>query len=538
MDLFHVLVVDDDDSIVSKAKSIEIEGVQIHTATNVDDAMAIIGEFFLRASFIDLQLQPKDRNADGAQILRNLAKLRPTSLRVLLTQHVEGYRRAFFGLIDPHYPLIHGAIDKGDFNTGFDQHIRSLAKTWSSGRDAIDVGGDEGCYSNLEKKLKSRKLTIEPSHEEFRYLIRKMFSVSDIHNLHQTEETVRALDVRSLVGGWSTSVVMHTKPNLIGDAQGIELVVKVGFKDDLAMEYMNYEKYVKYSLSLNRRVELFRYESGDTLGGIVYSFAGRAPKTVSPLSEYIASEDRRALFFIDQLFDPASLEWYSFKHVIPDLGSYFSETYGLDPVSVFKRVSEFGQSLDKKHGLVFHDDQIGYGSKDALTIDSGIIGHGFLRHGVQGCIVHGDLHADNVITDGEDRAVLIDYRYTGVGPAALDAAAMLVSMRLSSCRSQGLGFHDILSEISLEATVLEIGLFGKPASSDLKDIPYWADVSIHILAGFRNAFNDEIEPREILATCFLASLRVLRITKVPDKERLALLVWAMALTRAIRKIEG
>jgi CheY-like chemotaxis protein len=534
MSFAKILVVDDDQGILKSARELQIPGVEILTAANLVDAKECLLKNFLVAAFVDLQLQENTRNADGSAVLRLLAQHRPTAKRILLTAHVVAYKTEFFSLIDPISSLIHGAIDKTEFVTGIQSVIPSLVEARLQQASSMSLQLNDDVFATLKKNYDRMARYVKPALEtsldtyEFVYLLRELFKPARQFYAPSERAVIKTVSLSMLSGGRSSSVVMLTQPEMKGGAKGIFLVIKVGPKGETRTEADNYESYVKYNMALSRRVELLSYVESDVLGGIIYTLAGNAITSIKSLSKFFADEDEAASIFIKKIFSEKSRDWSGVATSIEDIAGYFQQNHRLSPSIVFDSIERFLSNIAITGEVFYRDGKINTQGKRPYRLPKDVVAFGVMRAKVQGVVIHGDLNADNVLTDSESEFSLIDYRYTGIGPAAIDAAALLVSLRLSSCRFSGKNLSEVWDGIFSEAELIRYLSKGVVDAAVSAKWPYWEKQSIVVVESFRESF-PEVSFSEIIRTLFLYTLKVVRIEALEKPGRLALIAWLCAL---------
>jgi hypothetical protein len=538
MKSFIALVVDDDPEILVQAKEAFPANPSsfLFTARSFKDALEIIRNEFLHAAFVDLVLDPRRaKNPDGLEILSTLAKLRPSCKRFLLTKDMmstSSHRDAFFDLLNPAEPIIHGAIDKQNFDTNFADVLKDLCSQWLAGQ--VEVSDCAEVLAALTEKGVVEPESTRVTSEEIDYLVSRLLGQGK-RRPNPTEDDVDRICLSYLSKGRSQSVVMLGRPCNRAGQQGIYCVIKVGWRSDAMQESYRYQTYVRFLMSLNRRVELLDFIQGDALGLVCYSFGGPSPESVCSLGDLFDREDFRAVNVIDELFPPESKEFYAREQKARDIGRFFSTTYGFNAGRARDAVDRFAERIAPAIGGYKEGNTLRVGG-DALTLPMDVLGAGSFRTEYQACIIHGDLNAENVIVANDNRVICIDYRYTGWGPRTLDFAALQASVRLSSpvlART----VKEIVDDHRVEMEVWESAWSGKEGSEALPDSsPYWARVSHRLLRKLGENFADE-SPQAHASTCLLLALRLLYGRSWADEARLRLLVWMSSLTRFWREYQ-
>jgi hypothetical protein len=331
-------------------------------------------------------------------------------------------------------------------------------------------------------------------------------------------------------GGRSRSVVTMFQPGT-GDAEhGLLTVVKIGPRKDAIEELRRYDDYVRFRVSLHRRVELLGSSLGDTVAAICYSFAGHAPAAITDLQTIFDSSDEAALDRIDTLFGPGAEEWMSSKELGDDEGAFFGETYGLDPVEIGRAIRRFlSKHAEAYGGKLTENEVVCSGTK--LRLPTGL-GAGRFRDPYKACVVHGDLNASNVLVDGPDHVMLIDFRHTTRGPRCLDFCALQASARLAT---------EPLTEANARIPAthkIERLLWSRDYSDPGQklpagqQLPYWARASRHLLQHAYRSLED-LNPQEHAVTALLYALRLFNAPRLSTDARFRLIVWISALAEIV-----
>jgi hypothetical protein len=292
--------------------------------------------------------------------------------------------------------------------------------------------------------------------------------------------------------------------------------MKIGPRREIEEEYTRYCAYVRYAVALSHRVEVLGQSFGDTVGVMCYSFAGKSPASVKSLYSLFKNHDLRALKFLDQIFSAENQELYGRRSRKRTLVEYFDRTYKLESNSIIKSATAFVQKMtDRGHSLGGTPQSVIERLNEAFASPQ-------LRKSTETCIVHGDMNANNVMVAEEDnRVIYIDYSHTGVGPRAVDFAALEGSLRLATCP---MDCADVLEMSRSEASTWE--LIRSTDTLEEEGRPYCEVVSMNLWKYARINFED-MDARECPATCFLWGARLFRVTQLEESERLRMLLWML-----------
>lgn len=528
MNFFTALVVDDDPDITSEASgSFEDDlHIRIITASNLDEARDALSKNFIHSAFVDLQLDTTNpRHSGGLQVLRELFDIRPACRRYLLTQHADKYKEDFFTLVHPLNPIVHGALDKGDFRDHFASVLRRLADNWM--RFPVVVVGAQSIVESLVSKgigLGKPLLAVD----EVDYITSTILGQGK-HIPEDSNDEFNRISLTILGKGRSRSVVALGKPeNKLGKT-GIFCVIKFGLRSESEEEFNRYNRYVRLLVSLNRRVELLDYVAGDCLAAVCYSFAGKSPDRISSLGDLLDTEHSDAYKVIENLFEPSTKEWYATEKAESDMAGYFNLHYHLNAASVVNEVVMFAEENATLIGGVKVKNQVKLDG-DSLKLPVDCIVQ--LRRRYKSCVIHGDLNAENVIISDDGRVICIDYRYTGWGPRTLDFASLQASARISETGLNS-DYRQMIRSHRIERDVWKTAWAAGSAEIPPKTTwPYWATVSYKLLQQLRATFPDA-EPHEHAATCLLLGLRLFRVRSLGQSVKMRFLVWMSSLVSAL-----
>jgi hypothetical protein len=145
------------------------------------------------------------------------------------------------------------------------------------------------------------------------------------------------------------------------------------------------------------------------------------------------------------------------------------------------------------------------------------------------------LHAGNLLVRKglEGGAVVIDYQYTGPGPAYLDFAALDASARVSSAAGTAVGQPAVEEQAAVEPRLWEAAWATPPGGPPPDGLPFWARVSHRVLGLLRETFPG-LSPDEYAGTCLVWAVRLFKVDVMDDAARLRILVWASHLLSVLR----
>jgi CheY-like chemotaxis protein len=540
MTVFRALVVDDDEWVREKGDgaSVPDQGIEVLTAATKEEAAEMIAANFLHVAVVDLELKKGARGlGEGRMVLRGLMKARPSCRRVLLTAYATTFPERVFEMLKPDNPVVYGAIDKDKLGEYFHRYVRSLADSWR--RATVEISNIDEVYDLLrQKSIRGGTILgdwkVEVTRDELQYVLASLFG----QRFRAVDDTPDPDDVEKVtldpfLGGKSRSIVLHGRPLDRLGGEGLLCVVKIGPRADAEQELRRYEQYVRFRMSLHRRVELLDHALGDTVGAIAYSFAGQDPSEVGDLQTLIDGCDPRSFAHFDEVYGEGSA-WGPEGEEGDDLGEFFGQAYKLNTRAVRTDIELFADDLATRYGWTHRRNELLLpGGKLVLPSDENM-GTGLLHMDYRTTIAHGDLNGSNVILGDGGRSILIDYRHTARGPRALDYASMQASVRLGiSCRDRPAdqAALDEGYEYRLWQHNWRTGDEWWPSASP-DEPPYWLVAAAHLMRLTAERLPD-LTRAEHAATCWLYALRVFRVRDLDKDTRLRLLIWISALDRVL-----
>jgi Phosphotransferase enzyme family len=535
---FRALVVDNDLWVRDNAlQAADPErGIEICVAKDKEEAAKLISSNFFHVAVVDLELRHGPRSlGEGRMVLSDLKSYRPSCRRLLLTQYVTKFPERVFETLRPDDPMVEGAIDKDDLDNYFRRYVAELAQAWS--RTPVNIANLDEVYASLEKKEIRSGLLLDAfplaiTKDELQFVLASLFGQRYRRDDDQPDsDDVSSISLTAFQGGKSRSIVLHGRPvNRLGE-EGLLCVVKVGPRREAEEELRRYEQYVRFRMSLRRRVELLGHASGDTLGAIAYSFAGEDPDEVGDLQTLLEGGDDRALVYFDEIYGEDGFSPEGEMH--EDLGAFFKQAYNVRPRQIRKRVQAFADDQAEANGWQHRNDELRVKGGKLLLPTHESMGSGLLHMPYRSTVVHGDLNGSNVIIGDDQRSILIDYRHTARGPRALDYASMHASIRLSAPARER-PVDQVAQDEALEYRLWEhewgSGRDWWPMRAPGK-APFWLRAAAVLM---ERAYElPGLTRAEYAATCWLYALRVFRVEDLEATARLRILIWMSALQKVL-----
>lgn len=549
MGAFHVLLVDDEEcNETEKISVLEHDPhIDLVAVGSIDEAREKAAENFFHLALVDMQLDAgDDSNVDGQYFLRELHDGRPSCRRILFTSTADEHRDNIFKLADPDGPLIHGAIDKGDYEHDWVRWLKKRAEAWH--RPELEIEGLDLLVESLPGDIAGEEAfggrAAMTTTEELEHVLSKLFAPEERGNgsIEAGAEVVR-VELKPLPGGESRAVVLLGR--LISrDALGsVTCVIKVAPLAESREERDRYESFARFRVSAERRAELLGSYLGDTIGAAAYALVGRSPDDIGDLEALFEAESDEAIEILDKLFDNESSDLWRVladadgDELPSDLGIYFGEAYHLQAVDLGARINDYLTSHAAELGIVrgrkaFESED---GSDKFELPSARFYGGARVRTSYHPGVIHGDLNATNVLVLDDDRVRLIDFRHARIGPIAADFAAQEVSVRLAGDLAPLLN-EGIFQLVDRERrAVKQPWRSPAPEEAAAAQQPYWAQVSEHLGRLCRGVTDDKVSQREYWATCLLYALRVFRPNSLDSQKRVRLIAWIVALHWALSK---
>jgi CheY-like chemotaxis protein len=577
---YRVLVVDDEPKMCEVAQK-QISEIAGPTAIYVDKAYtARVAIDKIRESFYDLIVLDlyRDSFLDGYEVYRKLNELGCSAEVIFMTRFDldPSFNIPLKAISSQGSSRLVGFLDKADtkFGTVRNEVERRYRKFTRADLTIENIELASKLISRRRKRyarLRLFPLRENPSEieAEIERLLRELYvevpSGSD--RSADISVTLEPIERRGL----SAAVVVNcvVKIGLHGASEvreGHKTVLKIGPKPDIREEASRFREFVRYGVELDQRVELLGVAERDTLGGLVYSLAGGLHhKGLMALDDVLIMDmmnqnESLSRRVFQELFE--SRHWYSVTTDDIDVSGYFQVAYKNSLMMSFASIeeallrlpNELGDhaSVEKMAAKAGKESyfSVGIGNAEPLPVpNSSVLGLGAMNGLVRGCLVHGDMHAGNVMLEVSedsdapadkrvrlDRVFLIDFGNAGPGPRTIDAVALESSVRFAdsevACRRLspngeiGLSTSDrlIVTEELAARLPEEVELYRAVFYGD-GEVPAhgWQAEAAEILFGLKNCFKD-LTLAEYFSTSIRYTLRQLGMEILPVA-RVRMLVW-------------
>jgi CheY-like chemotaxis protein len=579
---YRILVVEDDDdtreAIAEELGAIAPGGgLDWDASKGVREAERMVKAKYYDLILVDLELGKNPRG--GLDLYTHLAQLRASSRLVLMTHlNVDSGLGELFSLFgEDKRPRFVGFIDKRE---NFTRQIRAevAARFNKFISYSVEFENIELATRLIDKRRRRYgrpelfPLRADPGEIgiEVDRLLRKLYvelpSGVRGSSLRVTLEPVHRSGLSSAI---VVNAVVNVNPGTPSTIPGHKTVLKIGPWPDILEEASRYHEFVRFGVELDQRVEMLGDAAEDTLGALVYSFAGGLHRQDLASLDEVLQHDllnddiHLSCDAIFHLFD--SKNWYSVTSRNQRVADYFDENYRSDLTRSamwgWERLRELPTGLTR-NVRVEQANTSGDGTSLRVTIPgappfevpgTSLLGSGALLLPVPTCLVHGDMHGGNVMLESErsggtdespdqlKRVCLIDYRNSGFGPRCVDAVALESTIRLAdseaTCREvneDGESYMAARPRAVAAAAMarrrpeeLQLYRFAFGESEDRPEAP-WALLALEVLLGVRKCF-PEVTMREYLATAIPYAIRNLGYDVLPVA-RVRMCAWLSALT--------
>jgi hypothetical protein len=262
-------------------------------------------------------------------------------------------------------------------------------------------------------------------------------------------ERVRVEPFRS-EGGHSSSELFKVTPVVLLDTgYNKSALLKFGPKEETLQESRNYDRFVEWFLRRDQTVRKIAYAEGRDFAGIVYSFPRDDEAGFTKFSDLLRQRAAEpSLAVVEAIFSPQNKHWLAVDGncflsdgEVTYQSYYFERVLFCSPYDLRhrhrKRMLDQLEKLEKATGKDIYSSGRDF-SLSALS-KSFPDPVEFLTKSpcveeLKMTVVHGDLHADNILLDEQDgnsepRYYFIDFKYTGLGHIYRDFLELELAVR-------------------------------------------------------------------------------------------------------------
>jgi CheY-like chemotaxis protein len=579
---FRILVADNEPQVCSFvtqtiSRWTDAGKVELFNATTEVEALDAFRDHFIDLILLDLHFS--DGDLGGYTILQTLEELGCTANVIVMT-HINLGRdtdRLIQSISRLRHAQVIDYVKKDQLESLLPGIIAELIADFDAkfvDLDNLDfavqlISARRDRYSDSSLRASNEEVRVE-----LERLCRDLFgSVEGSQRSTKVSVDLRRLDRRGL------SAAVTLKPNVrlgiedvSAESPGYDCVLKVGPVADIREELARYQEYVRYGVQLDQRVELLAATFRDSIGGIVYSFAGGVyNQALVSLDELLRQNRLLSSQVVKNLF--SSVHWYSVSARPRPIRGYIDTSYKLDLAKSIDRNLASLRKIERKYPDV--DLEIGaHGADSALQISGAsqltlpgerFLGEGWSLVSHPWCLVHGDMHGGNVmvelsnrpasgaldlgerVTEHVRRVCLIDYRNSGPGPRCIDATALESSIRIADAeavvsrfgaeQAASLKGSDVLEAMRLAARRVDAErqlyqyLWGQRGQGPSAE---WAGLAADVVGGLLTSFHGQVAQEEYLQTAMLYAIRQLAYP-LDNVGRLRICAWIASHYALLRK---
>ncbi len=313
-----------------------------------------------------------------------------------------------------------------------------------------DIGDQLAAYGANWRSLpglsRLDQSSVKVIEDELRFIISQMFAPKNGEDPIATQVDVGYYDNAE---GRSGSALYQLSPEVVlqrGPRKSA--LLKFGPKEEIKQEARNYDRFVEWFLRRTQTVRKIADAQGNHFAGILYSFPTDDPTSSRLFSRFVTEEDlERSLAVIRKMFSPENKQWlavegnaYLGRDQTRFQTYYFSQVLRCTPYQLRRDYYQrLCKELDNIEARVGSDIFTDHGGTFTLSIiDRQVLNpvRFLMEHPcvdqVKMTVVHGDLHANNILIEPGDRGdayYFIDFKYTGFGHVYRDFIELELSLR-------------------------------------------------------------------------------------------------------------
>lgn len=565
--LFRVLVFDDEKDAHERASEElheTFEHIHLEHAYTELEARSLVEDQFFHLIFVDLF--EGTRNV-GIELIRHLTASNVGAPIVIVTAWRKESSNEVIDLFGSGANIIGFGNKLGADAPWYSSFAVTPYKDWAARRvDCRGLEGPDGIVaailekrerinSVLERDPKGRVLlapNADAITDELIELSSKIFGVTAIPG-----RAAPVVELRVLRKGYSSSVVVEATPSIpvegiVEPVAGNRCILKFGPVCSAEGEADRYDRVVRFGVALDYRVELLGWAGAKALGVVCYSFAeSRLNDNLESLDSLLIGANGAWKRVLTSIFQPSTTSWYSVRNASKSLENFFRREYDADLRACACAMEQWIKELranvpalddrdweesiaQKRRYWTVRLGRVGLTvPREQFLIDSAI------QKATFGCLVHGDLHAGNILVDSSvdpPSFRIIDYGNAGLGPRFIDFAALQLSVRLESVAK--LPVDSPLDESAIMTIVQEFYDDEQAlAQGEQTSQAGWVQVS-KVLANLARANFDDADDRERAWTELAFALAMFRFHDFEARRRVRILVWISALVDYLRGVRS
>ena len=246
--------------------------------------------------------------------------------------------------------------------------------------------------------------------------------------------------------GKSSSCMLKLTPKiLIGESNTKSAVLKFGPKEDISIEAENYDRFVEWFLTVDQTVRKIGYGEANRFSGILYSYPRDIIGGYQPFAKFLRNQrTEECASIIEAMFNTRNKHWLGVegnRHVDQDF-TIFQEYYINHVIHAdipemrnqhLKKLKTEVRKIERKmkNEIMEIENGMIVFPEFNLRIPNAIerLGKDQLIEELKMTVIHGDLHAHNILITKGKRYFFIDFFYTGFGHIYRDFIELEISIR-------------------------------------------------------------------------------------------------------------
>lgn len=439
------LIVVEDDSITKETfgglmEAVVREGLfSITYCSTADEARAALSEGHFDVALLDAdtgERTPSGPALAGRILAGEMIRNAQLTRRILWTGLADTQRDRLLTCLQPDAPLFEYLLDKG-LHPNYTGNLKALR---SRSRVNWDLKVQLPETIPLPRGVSKNELKPGKLRETLEAFLRRLF-FTESHTSAAADQVVEGASATRLLRGRSGAAVFELAIHVEGLADTI-CIMKYDLADEIRREVAAYERYVRYMLQVNRRVELWGWVTDGRLGALIYSYAGgSALARYEPAYEVLGVPERAQQIapIIRDLFNPQKQEWYAVERRREATDSRLVG-WLLQHLDIHERIREVergimeiversGGRIARTGGFDGEHTRLSIGTKTGLFDPSVVLRRDRFEVPFYTSIGHGDLHLGNLFLVDAARWMLIDFERTGRVHCLNDFYSLEVSVR-------------------------------------------------------------------------------------------------------------
>ncbi len=432
----NILLVDNSPRLLPLLEQLLVaEGYRVTTAANRSEALKRLEAERFHIAVVDARLDDSDPyNDDGFRLVRDLRQLDPSTGVILLTANADlGIaREALYGVSGELLPTFE--ISRTTASAYLEKKPRALrnlpACIQKILEDVVQVNWSLQIV-DLEQFLmlmpRRMRFHVAPDIPELQIeleeLMRKLFAEwqrIDIHTIAEQNQ------------GYNKAFVFQVTP-YNEDGEGQLLIAKVGEIGVIEREVQRHREFIAPRNPGGRnpsRIDSVRRTRN--LGGMIYHFDGLPGSNIRDFAQFFHGTKDRAL--ITDVIGNLFVDTLAFEHSMPrvthqnvDLREVYMQVLRIDEQELNTKFDELiviAKSLDRSSLA----EKFGLANTVPLLNPLDYAANGSFTASYVETVIHGDLHAHNVLIDFCNDTWLIDFHNTGKGPLLQDFISFEASL--------------------------------------------------------------------------------------------------------------